>query len=75
MKVSTINERRMAGYWPYYKAQWWDAVNLAWHDVQMRYPDASAARGGGPSQFPPGVQRHLVRVVEVTRRGRRPLAS
>ena len=73
MKVSTINQRRQSGYYPYYKAQWWDAINLAWHDVQARYATAEDAINHGLPQFPPGVLHH--RVMEITRQGRRPLAS
>ena len=73
MRASTIDQRRRNGYYPYYKAQWWDVVNLSWHDVQKRFPSGADAHRQGPNLFPPGVPPAPLRVVEVTRQGRQPL--
>jgi hypothetical protein len=50
----------------YYKVQYWDARNCAWHDVQKQYPTPEAAAAAYP-------EGRRCRVMEVTPAGRRPL--
>ena len=51
---------------PYYKVQWWDERNLAWHDVQIRYDTVA----GAMAAFISGKR---CRVIEITETGRRSL--
>ncbi len=51
---------------PYYKAQWYDGRQLAWRDVQRRFPTIEKAR----EAFPDGV---ACRVMEITMDGRSPV--
>ena len=71
MKTETINERREAGYFPYYKLQWYDPTTLAWMDVQRRFPTPAQAATVGQSLVPRD-RRQQLRVMEVDRSGRRP---
>jgi hypothetical protein len=50
----------------YYKVQFYDARNCAWHDVQKQYPTPVAAAAAYPAGKP-------CRTMEVTLQGRRPL--
>ena len=61
--------RRRAGsvrFDPYYKLQLWDAVSVAWFDVQRRFDTPEDARAATPA----GARS---RVMLVTESGRRPL--
>lgn len=50
----------------YFKVQWWDAVALAWRDIQERYPTEADAHAAAPAG-----RRH--RLMRVTERGRLPV--
>lgn len=54
--------------YPYYKVQYLDPITIAWKDVQKRYRTVDEAQAALPD-LP-----HQGRVMEVTRKGRRPLA-
>jgi hypothetical protein len=50
----------------YYKVQFWNERQLAWHDVQKSHPTSDDARAA----FIPGKK---CRVMEVTTKGRNPM--
>jgi hypothetical protein len=50
----------------YYKVQWYDARNCAWHDIQKQHPTPEAAAAAY-------IAGRQCRTVEVTPKGRRPL--
>jgi hypothetical protein len=57
-----------ARFAPYFKVQYWDALNCAWHDVQQAHPTPEAAQAA----YLPG-QR--CRTMQVTMHGRAPLPA
>ena len=58
---------RSARFATYYKVQVWNETNLCWDDIQRAYATLEAARRA----YPPGKR---CRVMEVTAKGRQPLA-
>ena len=70
MKTAKIDERRRAGYFPYYKLQWWDETINAWRDIQRRYTSLQEALNKSDHLRP-----LFVRVMVVERSGRHPLVS
>jgi hypothetical protein len=69
MKAAPNPRPRRAGsarFDTYYKVQWYDPRNCAWHDVQKQYPTAEAAAAA----YPAGKR---CRTREVTPAGRRAL--
>jgi hypothetical protein len=50
----------------YYKVQYWDPRNCAWHDVQKQYPTREAAAAAYP-------EGRRCRVMQITPTGRRPV--
>lgn len=68
MRSKVIDQRRQAGYFPYYKVQWWDKRTVAWRDVQRRFATPQNALDHGRKQHP----RVEVRVMTVSRTGRQP---
>jgi hypothetical protein len=63
-----MRTRGSARFAPYYKVQEYDSRPAVWIDVQKAHPTPKAARAA----YRPGAR---CRVIEVTERGRRPLAD
>jgi hypothetical protein len=57
-----------ARFEPYFKAQWFDSISLAWKDVQRAHPTEAEAR----ATFTPDKQW---RVMRITPTGRHPLPN
>ncbi len=51
MRTRVIDERRQAGYFPYYKLQAWMPHVGAWKDVQRRFKMAEAVLKHGPNPY------------------------
>ncbi len=66
MRTKVIDERRQAGYFPYYKLQVYVVRIAAWRDVQRRFATPGDATKHGERHH----QGHDLRLMVVTRRGR-----
>lgn len=66
MRSKVIDERRQAGYYPYYKVQWWDQRTVAWRDLQRRFDTPEAAFKHGHRQLP----KAQLRVMTINRQTR-----
>ncbi len=66
MRTKVIDQRRQAGYFPYYKLQTWDTVKIAWMDVQARFSSPDDAFRHGWTHH----QGKGLRVMTVSREGR-----
>lgn len=63
MKYAIYDEYRKG--FPYYKVQYWDSRQMAWHDIQRRFADPAAALLHGE-----GLGYKQIRVMVITREGR-----
>ncbi len=70
MRTKVIDQRRQAGYFPYYKLQAYMPHVGAWKDVQRRFKTPEAALAYGRGHLHPKAKETGLRVMVVTRQGR-----
>lgn len=58
--------RGSARFSPYYKVQWYDAITMAWRDVQHKHPSVVDARAAY-------LRGTRCRVMGITEQGRNPV--